>query len=103
MLSNSKQFTTTNSAIEVKYIVASDTTTWTIWSKTLITDVGILPIILDPIPLLCDENRGIELRSHQKSKHILRYFYLIREIVNKGDVVVERVPSNDKILDLLSL
>ena len=43
-----------------------------------------------------------ELRSHQKSRHILRRFHLIREIVVIGDVVVERVPSTDNVVNLLT-
>ena len=43
-----------------------------------------------------------EPRSHQKSKHILRRFHLIREIVARGDVVVERVSSTDNIADPLT-
>ena len=64
--------------------------------KKFITDLGIIPRILDPISLLCDNNGVIvhvkELRSYQKSKHILRRFHLIKEIISIGDVVVERVP-----------
>ena len=71
-----------------------------------ITDFGDVPTILDPIRLLCDNNGAIaqskEPRSHHKSKHILSHFYLIREIVAKGDVVTERVPSTDNVTDPLT-
>ena len=60
-------------------------------------------MILDPIPLLCENNGAIakakEPRTHQKSKHILRRFHFIREIIARGDVVVERVPSTDNVAD----
>ena len=63
-------------------------------------------MISNPIPLLCDNNSAIaqakEPRSHQKSKHILRRFHLIREIVARGDVVVERVPSTNNVADPLT-
>ena len=74
--------------------------------KKFITDLGVVPTISDPIPLLCDNNDVIaqakELRSHQKSKHILKRFHLIMEIVARGDVVVERVLSTDNVADLLT-
>ena len=92
---SSKQPTTADSMIEAEYIVASDAAKEAVWLKKFITDLGVIPTI----PLLCDNNGAIaqakEPRSHQKSKHILRRFHLIREIVARGDVVVERVPSND--------
>ena len=65
-----------------------------------------MPASEEPIPLYCDNNRVIaqakEPRSHQKSKHILRRFHLIREIVTRGDIAVERVPSKDDNVDLLT-
>ena len=69
--------------------------------KKFFTDLGIIPKISDPISLLCDNNGAIaqakEPRSHQKAKHILRRFHLIREIVARRDVVVERAPSTDNV------
>ena len=74
--------------------------------KKFIIDLGVLPKISNPIPLLCDNNDAIaqvkELRSHQNSKHILRRFHLIREIVAKRDVMMERVPLTDYVVDLLT-
>ena len=51
--------------------------------------------IASVMPLFCDNNGAIaqakEPRSHQKSKHIERRFHLIREIVGRGDVNVQRI------------
>ena len=100
-MKSSKQPTTADSTTEAVYIATSDAAKEAIWLKKFITDLGVIPTISDPIPLLCDNNGAIaqvkEPRSHQKSKHILRHFYLIREIVTRGDVVVERVPSTDNV------
>ena len=41
-------------------------------------------------------------RSHLKPKHILWHFHLIREIIARGDLVVERVLSIENITDLLT-
>ena len=47
----------------------------------------------------CDNNGAIaqakEPRSHQRSKHILRRFHLIREIIERGDVKICRVHTDD--------
>ena len=103
---SSKQPTTTDSTIEAEYISASDAAKEAVWLKKFIIDLGVVPTILDPIPLLCDNNGAIaqakEPRSHQKSKYILRRFHLIREIVARGDVVVERDPSTDNVTDTLT-
>ena len=103
---SSKQTTNVNSTTEVEYISASDGAKEVVWLKKFITDLGVVPSILDSIPLFCDNNGAIaqvkESRSHQKSKHILRRFHLIREIISRGDVVMERVPSTDNVIDSLT-
>ena len=58
------------------------------------SQLGVVPSIESPIPLFCDNNGAIALakepRSHQKSKHIERHYHIIRELVGKGDVIVQR-------------
>ena len=98
---SSKQTTIADSTTEIEYIAGSDAAKEAVWLEKFITDLGVVPSILDPIPVLCDNNGAItqakEPRSHLKSKHILRHFHLIREIIAKGDVVMERVPSTDNV------
>ena len=43
-----------------------------------------------------------EPRSHQKSKHIERHYHIIRELVGKGDVIVQKVASTDNVTDPLT-
>lgn len=61
--------------------------------------------VIDLVDRYC-ENNGIiaqakELTSYQWSKHILRWSHLIKEIVNRGDVQICKIYSNDNIADLL--
>ena len=103
---SSKQDTTTDSTTEAEYIAALDVAKEGVWVKKFITDLGVVPGSEEPISLYCDNNGAIaqakEPRSHEKSKHVLRRFQLIKEIVTQGDVVVERVPSEDNIADPLT-
>ena len=77
-----------------------------VWIKNFITGLGVVPSILDPLEMFCDNNRAIaqakEPRSHQKSKHILRRYHLIREIVECGDVKISKVASGDNVTDPLT-
>ena len=74
--------------------------------KKLITDLGVVLRSEELISLYYNNNRMIvyvkEPKSHQKSKDILRRFHIIREIVTRGDVVVERILSEDNIIDPLT-
>ena len=57
----------------------------------------ILLLVIQPMILLCDNSRVVtqskEPRNHQKSKHIERKYHLIHEIVQRIDIVVEKIPS----------
>ena len=74
--------------------------------KKFITEVGVVLKLEHPVPFYCD-NTGVvaqaeEPRSHHKFKHILRWFYLIRKIVERQDVIIERVDIKNNIVDLFT-
>jgi len=64
-----------------------------------------VPSASQPLDLYYDNNGAIvqakEPRSHQKSKHILRRYHLIREIVDRGDVKVCKVHTDLNVADPL--
>ena len=94
---SSKQETVANSTIEAEYIAASEAAKEVVWIKKFVSGLGVTPSIADPIELFCDNNGAIaqarEPRSHQRSKHILRRFHLVREIIERGDVKICKVPT----------
>ena len=101
-----KQDTVADSTIEVEYIAASEAAKEAVWIRKFITELGVVPSIADPIELYCDNNGAIaqakEPLSHQRTKHILRRFHLIREIIDRGDVKIYKVPTEANIVDPLT-
>ncbi|KAL0416541.1 UNVERIFIED_CONTAM: Retrovirus-related Pol polyprotein from transposon TNT 1-94 [Sesamum latifolium] len=85
-----KHDTTADSTTEVEYIAASEAAKEAVWMKNYFQELGVVPSIAEPVVIFCDNNGTIaqakEPRSHHKSKHILRYYHLLREIVGRGDV-----------------
>ncbi|KAL0293145.1 UNVERIFIED_CONTAM: Retrovirus-related Pol polyprotein from transposon TNT 1-94 [Sesamum radiatum] len=81
----SKQDTTADSTMEVEYIAASEAAKEAVWMKSYIQKLGVVPSITEPIVIFCDNNRAIaqakEPRSHHRSKHILRHYHLLRDMV----------------------
>ena len=75
-----------------------------VWIRKFISELGVVPSIVDPVPLYCDNNGAIvqakEPRSHQMSKHVLRRYHLIGEIIGRRDVIIEKVPSNQIVMIL---
>ena len=57
-----------------------------------------VPSIVDLIPLYCDNISTIvqekEPQSHQRSKHVIKRCHLIREIIGRNYVIIEKVPSD---------
>ena len=105
-LKTSKQDTVADSTTEAECIAASSATKEAVWIKKFISELGIVPSIVDPIGLYYDNNGVIaqakEPRSHQRSKHILRRYHLIREMIDRGDMKICRVPTLDNIADPLT-
>ncbi|KAK9044819.1 hypothetical protein V6N11_058710 [Hibiscus sabdariffa] len=103
---SSKQDTVVDSTTEAEYIAASEAAKEAVWIKKFITGLGVIPSISDAVDLYCDNNGAIaqakEPRSHQRSKHILRRFHLIREIIDRGDVEICKVHTDDNIADPLT-
>ena len=71
--------------------------------KKFIIELGMVSDIQQSVPLYYDNTRVIaqakEPRSHHKSKHILRWFHLVREIIKRQDVVIDRVDIKNNIAD----
>ena len=92
-----KQETTVDSTTEVEYIATSEAAKEAVWIRKFILELGVVPSIVDLVPLYCDNNGVIaqakEPWSHQRSKHVLRRYDLIREIIGRYDVIIEKVPT----------
>ncbi|KAL0349924.1 UNVERIFIED_CONTAM: Retrovirus-related Pol polyprotein from transposon TNT 1-94 [Sesamum radiatum] len=86
---SSKQ-TTADSTTEAEYIAALEAAKEAVWMKNYIQELGMVLSIAEPVVVFCDNNGEIaqvkESRSHHHSKHILRRYHLLREMVSRGDV-----------------
>ena len=56
-----------------------------------------------PLTLFCDNSGAVanskEPRSHKRGKHIERKYHVIREIMNRGDVLVLKITSENNLTD----
>nr|AAO37490.1 putative gag-pol polyprotein [Oryza sativa Japonica Group]AAS01915.1 putative polyprotein [Oryza sativa Japonica Group] len=102
---NSKQDTVADSTTEAEYIAASEAAKEAVWIKKFVSQLGVMTSASSPMDLYCDNSGAIaqakEPRSHQKSKYILRWYHLIREIVGRGDVKICKIHSDLNVADPL--
>jgi hypothetical protein len=65
-----------------------------------------MPRASNPVSLLCDNTGAVALaqepRFHNRSKHILRKYHLIRDIVDGGDVEIRHISTDDNMADPLT-
>ncbi|KAL0463321.1 UNVERIFIED_CONTAM: Retrovirus-related Pol polyprotein from transposon RE2 [Sesamum latifolium] len=103
---SSKQDTTTDSTTEAEYIATSKAAKEAVWMKNYIQELGVVPSIAEPVVIFYDNNGDIaqakEPRSHHRSKHILRRYHLLREMVSRGDCRMDRVSSTENTADPLT-
>ena len=67
--------------------------------------LDVMPNPSNPVILFCDNTGAIaqakEPRSHNKSKHVLRRYHIIREIIKRGDVKIKHIATDDNTVDPL--
>ncbi|KAL0405508.1 UNVERIFIED_CONTAM: Retrovirus-related Pol polyprotein from transposon TNT 1-94 [Sesamum latifolium] len=95
-----------DSTTEAEYIAASEAAKETVWMKNYIQELGVVPSIAEPMVIFSDNNGAIaqakKPRSHHRSKHILRRYHLLREMVSRGDCRMDRVSSAENTADPLT-
>ncbi|KAJ9536773.1 hypothetical protein OSB04_un000077 [Centaurea solstitialis] len=103
---SSKQDTIANSTTEAEYIAASDAAKEAVWLRNFLSDLRVVASISRPIDIFCDNSGAVaqakEPREHHKSRHVLRKYHLIREIIGRGDVRICKIPTEDNVADPLT-
>ncbi|KAL2252732.1 UNVERIFIED_CONTAM: hypothetical protein Sindi_0067900, partial [Sesamum indicum] len=91
--------------MKIEYIVISEAAEEAILMKKYIQELGVVSRIVEPVVIFWDNNGVIaeakKPRSHHRSKHILKRYHLLREMVSRGDVRIDRVSSIENTEDQL--
>lgn len=98
-----KQTCVADSTMEAEYVAASEAAKEAVWLRNFLMDLGVVSSVQSPITLYCDNSGAVanskEPRSHKRAKHIERKYHLIRDIVQRGDVVVTKIASENNLAD----
>ena len=66
-------------------------------------ELGVVPLAQQPLIVYYDNNRAVaqskKPRSHKSQKHEQRKYYLVRKIVQRGDVAMTKIASVDNLAD----
>ena len=103
---SSKQETVADSTTEAEYIAASEAAKEGVWIRNFLLDLGVVPGSSNPLDVYCDNNGAIaqakEPRQHQKNKHVLRRYHLIRQFVESGDIKLCKIHTETNVADPLT-
>ena len=98
-----KQSCIADSTMEAEYMVASEAVKEAVWLRKFLMELGVIANAVDPMIPYCDNSGDVaqakEPRNHRKDKHIERKYHLVREIVQRGDIMVENIASEDNLVD----
>ncbi|GJV56834.1 hypothetical protein Tco_1457839 [Tanacetum coccineum] len=98
-----KQTALAISTTEAEYVSAGKACQQALWMKRALVDYDIK---LDDIPVLCDNKGAFDLSKnpvlHSRTKHIEIRHHFLRDNVQKGNIFIEKVSSEDNIADILT-
>ncbi|KAG8381639.1 hypothetical protein BUALT_Bualt06G0142500 [Buddleja alternifolia] len=96
-------FQSDHSTMEAEYVAASEAAKEAYWLRKFLMDLEVVREGLTPITLHCDNSGAVanskEPRSHKRSKHIERKYHIIREYVDRGEIVVTKIASTNNLAD----
>ena len=98
-----KQTCVADSTMEAEYVATSEAAKEAVWLRNFLKDLAVVPAIEMSLTMFCDNSGAVanskEPRSHKKAKHIERKYHLIRDIVQRGHVMVAKIASENNLAD----
>ena len=98
-----KQTALAISTTKAEYVSAGKVCQQALWMKQALIDYGIR---LENVPIMCDNKGVIDLSKnpvqHSKTKHIEIRHHFLMDNVQKGNISIEKVASEDNISDIFT-
>jgi hypothetical protein len=99
-----KQKSVALSTTEAEYIAACDACTEAVWLRKLVS--RLFDWVLDSTVIYCDNQSYVKLSEntvfHDRSKHIEIKYYFLRDKVQRGEVVLQYISTNEQTADILT-
>nr|GFA96106.1 hypothetical protein [Tanacetum cinerariifolium] len=86
-----------------EYIAAFDASNKAVWVRKFISGMGVVSIIEEPISMYCDNTGAIAIANEsgitKGARHFCTKVYYLREVIEFGDVKLEKVHTDDNLAD----
>jgi len=101
-----KQASVALSTMEAEYAALAEVSREVVYLKRLLSYIGFEKYIQPPIHIYCDNQSAIELSKnavlHKRSKHIDTSFHFTRELVDKKEIKVIYLRTDQMLSDILT-
>ncbi|KAM1399624.1 hypothetical protein ACFX2F_027020 [Malus domestica] len=91
------------STTEAEYMAVTEAIKEVIWLQGLLDDLGVQQ---DHVNVHCDSQSAIHLAKnqvhHARTKHIDVRFHFVREIIDDGDILLQKIETADNPADMLT-
>ncbi|GJR37411.1 retrotransposon protein, putative, ty1-copia subclass [Tanacetum coccineum] len=88
---------------EAEYIAAYDASNEAVWVRKFIFGLGIVPTIEEPINMYCDNTGAITIANEsgitKGARHFRAKVHYLREVIEFGDIKLEKVHTDDNLDD----
>nr|GFC23622.1 retrovirus-related Pol polyprotein from transposon TNT 1-94 [Tanacetum cinerariifolium] len=100
---SAKQSIFATSSAEAEYIAAFDASKEAVWVRKFISGLGVVPTIEKPISMYCDNTGAIAIANESGNTKGARHFHAkvhyLREVIEFGDIKLEKVHTYDNLAD----
>ncbi|GKE66514.1 hypothetical protein Tco_1520675 [Tanacetum coccineum] len=95
------------SSTEVEYITAAEASMEAVWMREFIDGLeNDVPTNKRPMKMLYDNTTAIAIANDPKimkgAIHYQRKYHCIREVIQNGEIVLDKVHTNDNVADLFT-
>ena len=101
--SSKKQNSVALSTAEAEYISVVSCCAQLLWMKQTLLDFGVK---FDEIILMCYNESAVKtatnLVQHSRTKHIDIYHHFLRDHMNKGDIKIDGIDTDDQLVDIFN-
>jgi hypothetical protein len=92
--------------MEAEYMAACEADKMRVWIREFIDELSVVPSIIDPLQLYCDNTGAIaNVKDHKSSKrtmHIKRKYHVILDFVENTDIKMCKVGTDSNTADPLT-
>ncbi|GJZ86920.1 retrotransposon protein, putative, ty1-copia subclass [Tanacetum coccineum] len=104
---SAKKSTTAMSSTEVEYIAAAEALMEAVWMRKFINGLGgVMPSNKRPIKMLCDNEPTLAIAGDPRilkgARHFQRKYHYIREVIQRGEIVLKKVHTYDNVVNLFT-